>query len=376
MAKKLSIALAALAAIGIFIWLLAAEKGRSADLTRELAETRRQHFQTVDDLTRAQEFQNTQKREIDSLTERNRQLEDKARAAENRISQLEIAVSGTERLLTAAREETDSLRREAGEATRRAAEADEKLREAETRLETTEARLREEAEAACPEAVCPARADSQEADAAREKALAEAARLKLEVTRTEAELTALRQQLGRDHDRVAEMKRELALLAGEKETAQTEAKTAREAYDQITHDLKSLVGSQELVISELQNKLSLTFMDKIFFAVGSATLTADGTRVLETVAASLKGLDDRKIMVVGHTDDQPIAKRYQRVFPSNWELSAARAGAVIRFFQEKGGLSPDSLEAVGRAFYDPVAPNDSPENRQKNRRVEIVVTSK
>jgi chemotaxis protein MotB len=76
--------------------------------------------------------------------------------------------------------------------------------------------------------------------------------------------------------------------------------------------------------------------------------------------------------VVGHTDNVPIAKAWREVFPSNWELSAARATTVVRFLQE-AGIEPERLIATGRAQYAPVAPNDDPEGRQKNRRIEITL---
>jgi chemotaxis protein MotB len=68
----------------------------------------------------------------------------------------------------------------------------------------------------------------------------------------------------------------------------------------------------------------------------------------------------------------PISKAAQKVFASNWELSAARATTVVRFLQE-AGIAPERLIATGRAEYAPVAPNESPEGRQKNRRIEITL---
>jgi chemotaxis protein MotB len=82
--------------------------------------------------------------------------------------------------------------------------------------------------------------------------------------------------------------------------------------------------------------------------------------------------EDKAIRIVGHTDNVPISKAAQKVFPSNWELSAARATTVVRFLQQ-AGIAPERLIATGRAEYAPVAPNDSPEGRQKNRRIEITL---
>jgi len=78
---------------------------------------------------------------------------------------------------------------------------------------------------------------------------------------------------------------------------------------------------------------------------------------------------------VGHTDNVPLAKSLQAVFPTNWELSVARATNVVRFLQEVG-IPPERMMASGRSEYDPVAPNDTPEGRQKNRRIEIMLIDK
>ncbi len=91
--------------------------------------------------------------------------------------------------------------------------------------------------------------------------------------------------------------------------------------------------------------------------------------MLKTVGEALKGYENKIIRVVGHTDNVPVAKGQ---FPSNWELSAMRATTVVRFLQETG-VAPERMIASGRGEYNPVAPNDTPEGRQKNRRIEIML---
>ena len=87
----------------------------------------------------------------------------------------------------------------------------------------------------------------------------------------------------------------------------------------------------------------------------------------------MKNIKGKKIRVTGHTDPIPIRRDYQYKFPSNWELSAARAASVVRYFQEKIDLDPKEMEAVGRSFYQPEASNDTKEGRARNRRVEILI---
>jgi chemotaxis protein MotB len=104
-------------------------------------------------------------------------------------------------------------------------------------------------------------------------------------------------------------------------------------------------------------------------------LKAGGKDVLKKVGDALKGYENKIIRVVGHTDNVPVAKSLQATFPSNWELSVARATNVVRYLQEVG-VPPERMVPSGRGEYDPVAPNDTPEGRQKNRRIEIMLIDK
>jgi chemotaxis protein MotB len=115
-------------------------------------------------------------------------------------------------------------------------------------------------------------------------------------------------------------------------------------------------------------------MDKILFKTGRADIQPAGQAVLEKLAAVLKDTDDM-IRIEGHTDNVPISDRLRDKYFSNWELSGARAASVVRFFQDKGGIPPLRLEPVGFGEYRPVAPNDTADNKQRNRRVEIILTA-
>ncbi|MEN3186371.1 MAG: flagellar motor protein MotB [Atribacterota bacterium] len=115
--------------------------------------------------------------------------------------------------------------------------------------------------------------------------------------------------------------------------------------------------------------LVITFLDNVFFDLGKADLRTEMFPVLGALAESLRAIDNH-IRIEGHTCNLPINTPR---FPSNWELSAARAIAVLRYFIEKEGISPQRLIAVGYGEYRPLVPNDNEENRRKNRRVEIVV---
>ncbi len=115
--------------------------------------------------------------------------------------------------------------------------------------------------------------------------------------------------------------------------------------------------------------LVITFLDAVFFDVGKANLKPGVFPILDALADALKDVKN-SIRIEGHTCDLPI---HTSQFPSNWELSAARAIAVLRYLVEEKGLPPERLMAVGYGEYRPLAPNVDEELRQKNRRVEIVI---
>lgn len=112
----------------------------------------------------------------------------------------------------------------------------------------------------------------------------------------------------------------------------------------------------------------------ILFASGSAELTPEGVAELANVAARLRAeYPGREVRIEGSTDDKPIGPTLQSKYPSNWELSAARASMVARHLQWTHNLEGTSMEVVGLAQYHPLASNATPEGRQQNRRVRIAV---
>ena len=112
----------------------------------------------------------------------------------------------------------------------------------------------------------------------------------------------------------------------------------------------------------------------LYFESGSAQLTSEGVEKLKGIAARLKrDYPERTIRVEGYTDDTPIGDKLKDKFPSNWELSAARAAAVVRHLQWTHDIDPKRFEVVGFGPYQPLASNETAEGRQENRRVRIAV---
>jgi chemotaxis protein MotB len=185
----------------------------------------------------------------------------------------------------------------------------------------------------------------------------------------------LRNELSAKETVAAELQ-EKSDLKGEKASAESKVGRLQTTYDALIADLKEQIEKREVTIEAFEKRISVSFVDRILFDFGKETVTPEGREVLEKVGGILKDVQDRQIRVIGHTDDIPILPEYRYRFPSNWELSAARAAAVVRHFERETGLDPRNLEAVGRSFYHPVASNETADGRSQNRRVEIIIAPK
>jgi chemotaxis protein MotB len=148
---------------------------------------------------------------------------------------------------------------------------------------------------------------------------------------------------------------------------------ATKTYEDLTKKLEKEIQDGQVQITEMKNRLTMTMVDKIIFPSGSAEISKDGKKVLDKVISILKNVEDKRIQVEGHTDNVRIVSSLKKKYPTNWELSTARATKVVRYLQESGGIEPILLSATGYSEYQPVAPNDTAGGRHKNRRIEIVL---
>jgi chemotaxis protein MotB len=163
---------------------------------------------------------------------------------------------------------------------------------------------------------------------------------------------------------------EIAKISKQKEE---EIQRLASTQEQLISELQTEIDQKQVEIKKLADRLSVTMVDKILFPSGEADLTPAGFQVLQKVGNIIKNVEDKVIRVEGHTDNVPIALKLQKQFPTNWELAAARATNVVRFLQETVGIPPQRLQAVGLSEFHPVASNDTPAGRSKNRRIEIAL---
>lgn len=169
-----------------------------------------------------------------------------------------------------------------------------------------------------------------------------------------------------------ELRQQIQALEQQKAQLLSSSQETQAQYDALVRNLTEELEKGQLQVRRYQNMLTVDVAEQLFFASGEASLKESGKQVLAKVADALKAYDDKVIRVVGHTDNVPIGKAYQKVFPSNWELSVARATTVVRYLQELG-LPPERMIAAGRAEYAPIASNDTAEGRRQNRRIEITL---
>ncbi len=137
----------------------------------------------------------------------------------------------------------------------------------------------------------------------------------------------------------------------------------------IETSLKEQIAKKLFEIETMENRLRMVIQDTILFNPGSTVINAHGKKILRKIAASVKENRDQHIRVEGHTDNTPAKKNGS----SNWALSAARAIAVVRFFEEEAGLDSSKLSAVAYGTSRPIAPNDTEAGRLQNRRIELII---
>lgn len=210
----------------------------------------------------------------------------------------------------------------------------------------------------------------------------------------QSEMDAANGRISQQEERIHELERENEQLRGvlqaqgadlssaestrEALQAQLEEARRREAANQarlsalraMARQFREMVAAGQLRVRIVRGNMVVELPEGVLFDSGRADLREAANDTLTRVAEVLSNVPNRSFLVAGHTDNVPVGRRSR--YDSNWELSAARGVAVVRFLSEHG-LSPDRLAAAGYADTQPVASNSSEEGRAQNRRIEIIV---
>lgn len=200
------------------------------------------------------------------------------------------------------------------------------------------------------------------------------------VKRLAQELAAARAENSKLVDKLATLDRTKSTLEEEQAQLQAAVKEKEDALNELTkmqeelaEKLQAEIKKGDVLINQRGGQLVVDLVDQIMFDSGSSQLNPQGKAVLKKVGETLLKLSDKAIQVGGHTDNVPISTRLDDKFPSNWELSTARATNVVRFLQDEIKVPGERLVAAGFSEYRPSNSNKTASGRRKNRRIEVVL---
>lgn len=141
----------------------------------------------------------------------------------------------------------------------------------------------------------------------------------------------------------------------------------------LTKNLADGIQDKDIEVNVEKTVVFISISDKLLFKSGSYNVTENAYTVLDKIAKVIKDQPKMEVMIEGHTDTTPIKRD---LIQDNWDLSALRATSITRILQYKFGVKPERLIAAGRSQYIPLAPNDTAENKAKNRRTKIIIMPK
>jgi chemotaxis protein MotB len=152
-----------------------------------------------------------------------------------------------------------------------------------------------------------------------------------------------------------------------------ELQKVKGTYEDLIKEMKQEIDQGDIKITQAVDRLSVNLVEKILFDSGESELKPEGLKIIKRVGDILKGVSDKQIRVEGHTDNVQIGTRMKHKYPTNWELSTARATNVIRYLQDNVGIKAKHLSAAGFADSKPVTSNRTQKGKAQNRRIEIVL---
>ncbi len=214
-------------------------------------------------------------------------------------------------------------------------------------------------------ALAEANGSARDLQAKLDAATAENEQLRNELTRLGKNADALLSEKGSLSSALADAKARLEELRRAQDAAEARAKQ----FKQLVVKFQRMIDAGQLKVALRNGHMVIQLANDVLFDSGRTDIKPAGREALKQVGFVLKTIPDRRFQVAGDTDNLPIQTP---LFPSNWELSTRRAVEVVRFLVAQG-LRPEALSAAGYGEFDPIAPNDTAQNRQRNRRIEITL---
>ncbi len=346
-----------------------------AQLRRDMDEQKQINAQLQDERSQVLLERNDLQRKVQELDDHGKDLTTRLAAEQTQVAKLrddkQRLMAGT----TTAQEEIERMQRRIGE-----------LEVEEARARDLEQRLNERGQEllALTERLGVLEAEAQDLERRVTQRDGELARMRQEMEQTVASLTNERDQLMAERnsltasletkeDRLRAEAAEKARLERERQAKEEEIQRLTQTHENLRNSLEAEIAKGDIRIKQVRDKLTINMVDRVLFDSGRAFVKPAGLKVLKQMSDVLKSVDDKQIRIEGHTDNVPIGVKLQDRFPTNWELSTARATSVVRYLIEKGEISPDNISAVGYADTRPIASNEEEVGRQVNRRIEIVL---
>lgn len=200
-------------------------------------------------------------------------------------------------------------------------------------------------------------------------------KLNRDIAQQQEQLLAIQQNL----EKTRMLNDSLSNSLAEREKKVQELEQVMANKDKAVQDLKTKISNallnfkeNDITVKIKNGKVYVSLAEQLLFGSGSIDVDAKGVTALQQLAKAIKDQKDINILVEGHTDNVPISKKSQYM-ADNWDLSVMRATSITKILT-KAGVSPQQLTASGRGEFVPLAANDSPQNKQKNRRTEIIIT--
>jgi chemotaxis protein MotB len=217
--------------------------------------------------------------------------------------------------------------------------------------------------------------DQEKLNAAYKGLLNSSGKLNRDVTQQREQLLAIQENL--DKTRLENDSLNASLSEREKKVKELEKVLFDK--DKAVTNLKNRIGTSllnfkenDLTVKVKNGKVYVSLAEQLLFSSGSTDVDSKGVMAIQQLAKAIKDQKDLQIMVEGHTDNVPISKKSEFI-QDNWDLSVLRATSITRILT-KSGVSPDQIMPAGKGEFSPLQPNDSPQNKQKNRRTEIIIT--
>jgi chemotaxis protein MotB len=171
----------------------------------------------------------------------------------------------------------------------------------------------------------------------------------------------------------SEMNQNPNVLLSDADVQMTASLSRNKILDEMSSEIKNLDLENDVSVHAVDKEIIITLKEKVTFSPGEAETLISSQPILDNIAQIIQRNPSFLVEIEGHTDNVPIKTL---LYPSNWELSVARATSVLKYFISHHGISPSRLTIKGNADQKPVAMNDTPENRARNRRVEIRLKEK